>query len=115
MSGIVSPLVSNRDEPVSPVSGFGGEWIRSRGLAWGLSFASLAAAAAILFMFRDNLDKAHVALVFLLVVLASSASGGRVLGVAIAVAAFIIFDWFFLRRTTRSSFVIRSTGSYRRI
>jgi K+-sensing histidine kinase KdpD len=70
--------------------------MRSRGLAWTLSFASLAAAAAILFAFRVNLDKAHVALVFLLVVLASSASGGRVLGVAIAVTAFIIFDWFFL-------------------
>jgi K+-sensing histidine kinase KdpD len=78
------------------VSGFAGDWIRTRGLAWTLSFASLAAAAAILFAFRDNLDKAHVALVFLLVVLASSASGGRVLGVAIAVAAFVIFDWFFL-------------------
>jgi K+-sensing histidine kinase KdpD len=70
--------------------------MRSRGLAWTLSFASLAAAAAILFAFRVNLDKAHVALVFLLVVLASSASGGRVLGVAIAITAFIIFDWFFL-------------------
>jgi K+-sensing histidine kinase KdpD len=70
--------------------------MRSRGLAWSLSFASLAAAAAILFAFRDNLDKAHVALLFLLVVLASSASGGRVLGAAIAVTAFIVFDWFFL-------------------
>lgn len=73
-----------------------GDWMRSRGFAWTLSFASLAVAAAILFAFRNNLDKAHVALVFLLVVLASSASGGRVLGVAIAVVAFIIFDWFFL-------------------
>ena len=70
--------------------------MRSRGFAWTLSFASLAVAAAILFAFRNNLDKAHVALVFLLVVLASSALGGRVLGVAIAVVAFIIFDWFFL-------------------
>jgi K+-sensing histidine kinase KdpD len=70
--------------------------MRSRGFAWALSFASLAAAAAILFAFRDHLDKAHVALLFLLIVLASSASGGRVLGVAIAIAAFIIFDWFFL-------------------
>jgi K+-sensing histidine kinase KdpD len=78
------------------VSRVGGDWIRSRGLAWSLSFASLAAAAAILFAFREDLDKAHVALVFLLVVLASSASGGRVLGVAIAVVAFLIFDWFFL-------------------
>ncbi len=73
-----------------------GDWIRSRSVAWSLAFTSLAAAAAILFAFRDDLDKAHVALVFLLVVLASSASGGRVLGVAIAVVAFLIFDWFFL-------------------
>ena len=72
------------------------DWARSRGLAWTLAFASLVAAAAILFAFRADLDKAHVALVFLLVVLASSASGGRVLGVAIAVVAFLIFDWFFL-------------------
>lgn len=79
-----------------PVSGVGGDWTSSRGLAWTLSFASLAAAAAILFVFREDLDKAHVALVFLLVVLASSASGGRVLGVAIAVVAFLVFDWFFL-------------------
>jgi two-component system sensor histidine kinase KdpD len=65
-------------------------------VAWALAFSSLLAAAVVLFAFRDDLDKAHVALVFLLVVLASSASGGRLLGVAIAVAAFLIFDWFFL-------------------
>lgn len=65
-------------------------------MAWALAFSSLLAAAVVLFAFRDDLDKAHVALVFLLVVLASSASGGRLLGVAIAVAAFLIFDWFFL-------------------
>jgi two-component system sensor histidine kinase KdpD len=63
---------------------------------WGLAFASLVAAALLLFAFRTDLDKAHVALVFLLVVLGASASGGRVLGVAIAVVAFLIFDWFFL-------------------
>lgn len=63
---------------------------------WGLAFSSLAAAALILLAFRADLDKAHVALVFLLVVLASSASGGRLLGVAIALAAFLLFDWFFL-------------------
>src|ERR1700693_6101050 len=72
------------------------DWTRSRGVAWTLAFSSLVAAAAILFAFRDDLDKAHVALVFLLVVLASSAFGGRVLGVAIAIGAFLIFDWFFL-------------------
>ena len=73
-----------------------GDFTRSRAIVWGLAFFGLAAAALLLFAFRANLDKAHVALVFLLVVLASSASGGRVLGVAIALTAFLIFDWFFL-------------------
>jgi K+-sensing histidine kinase KdpD len=63
---------------------------------WSVAFASLAVAALALFAFRADLDKAHVALVFLLVVLGSSASGGRLLGAAIALAAFVIFDWFFL-------------------
>jgi two-component system sensor histidine kinase KdpD len=63
---------------------------------WALAFAALAVAALTLFAFRSNLDKSHVALVFLLVVLGSSASGGRMLGSAIAVAAFLLFDWFFL-------------------
>lgn len=73
-----------------------GVWTRSRTVAWALAFSTLLAAAVVLFTFRDDLDKAHVALVFLLIVLGSSASGGRLLGVAIAVAAFLIFDWFFL-------------------
>jgi two-component system, OmpR family, sensor histidine kinase KdpD len=73
-----------------------GEWRRSGSAAWIIAFASLAGAALILFLFRSALDEAHIALVFLLVVLASSASGGRVLGVAIALAAFLLFDWFFL-------------------
>jgi K+-sensing histidine kinase KdpD len=72
------------------------DWVRTRGLVWGLAFASLAAAAMLLFAFRENLDKAHVSLVFLLVVLGASAWGGRVLGAAIAVVAFVILDWFFL-------------------
>lgn len=78
------------------MTGIAGDWARSRGVAWILAFSSLVGAAAILFAFREDLDKAHIALVFLLVVLASSAFGGRVLGVAIAVGAFLIFDWFFL-------------------
>jgi K+-sensing histidine kinase KdpD len=78
------------------VNGGDRDWIRARNVVWSVAFSSLAAAAAILFAFRTDLDKAHVALVFLLVVLASSASGGRVLGAAIALTAFLIFDWFFL-------------------
>ncbi len=71
-------------------------WLRSRAAVWAAAFFALAAAAFILFVFRENLDKAHVALVFLLVVLGSSASGGRILGAAIALTAFVVFDWFFL-------------------
>jgi two-component system, OmpR family, sensor histidine kinase KdpD len=78
------------------VSVIPGGWTRSRVLVWILAFATLATAALILFGFRADLDKAHVALVFLLVVLGASASGGRILGAAIALAAFLIFDWFFL-------------------
>ena len=45
---------------------------------------------------RERLDKAHVTLALLLVVLWGSASGGRALGISLASVAFLIFDWFFL-------------------
>lgn len=46
--------------------------------------------------FRASLEKAHVALALLLVVLGAGARGGRSLGVAIGVASFIIFDVVFV-------------------
>ena len=46
--------------------------------------------------FRARLDKAHVVLAFLLVVLGASSAGGGALGVCLSVAAFLIFNWFFL-------------------
>ena len=45
---------------------------------------------------RGRLDKAHVALIFLLVVLGGSSAGGRVLGIALAFGAFLAFNFFFL-------------------
>lgn len=45
---------------------------------------------------RPLLAEVHVALILLLVVLGTSAGGGRVLGLASAAAAFIIFDVLFL-------------------
>ena len=45
---------------------------------------------------RSRLDKAHVALMFLLVVLGGSSAGGRVLGLALAFGAFLAFNYFFL-------------------
>jgi two-component system, OmpR family, sensor histidine kinase KdpD len=49
-----------------------------------------------MFAFRSRLDKAHTALVYLLVVLAGSVRGGRQLGLALAGCAFLLFNWFFL-------------------
>jgi len=45
---------------------------------------------------RGRLEKAHVALIFLLVVLGGSSAGGRVLGMALAFGAFLAFNFFFL-------------------
>ena len=45
---------------------------------------------------RARLNEAHVALLFLLVILGASAHVGRALGLALATAAFVFFDWFFL-------------------
>ena len=56
----------------------------------------LAAATTALLSFRVQLDKAHVAMVLLLVVLGAGARGGRALGIAVGVASFFVFDWFFL-------------------
>jgi len=70
--------------------------INRRVFSWILSFLALVVAASVLFAARPELGEAHVALVFLLVVLGASAGGGRSLGITIALAAFLIFDWFFL-------------------
>ncbi len=58
--------------------------------------AVLAATTTALIPFRAQLDKAHITLVLLLVVLGAGAQGGRVLGVGIGAASFLVFDWFFL-------------------
>lgn len=68
----------------------------NRALTWALAFGALAIAALALFAVRSQLGEAHVALVFLLVVLGASAAGGRSLGITIAFSAFLLFDWFFL-------------------
>ena len=67
-----------------------------RTTVWVLSFAALVVASVALYIARPQLGEAHVALVFLLLVLGASAAGGRSLGITIAVAAFLVFDWYFL-------------------
>src|SRR5512141_2327863 len=68
----------------------------NRSTQWLLWFVILAAATFGLFLLRARLDKAHFALVFLLVVLGGSAAGGRLLGITLAAVAFLIFDIGFL-------------------
>ena len=63
---------------------------------WLVWWVVLAVATAALLPLRARLDKAHVALVFLLVVLGGSAGGGRLLGVMLAGAAFALFDVVFV-------------------
>lgn len=65
-------------------------------LTWALWLLLLALLAAAMLAARGVLDRAHVALLFLLVVLGGSAAGGRALGVTLAVAAFLGFNFLFL-------------------
>jgi two-component system sensor histidine kinase KdpD len=62
-------------------------------VGWTLA---LVAVTAGMLTIRGRLNEAHVALLFLLVILGASAHVGRALGLALATAAFVLFDWFFL-------------------
>ncbi len=64
---------------------------------WVVWFCVLSIVAIAMSTVRGRLDKAHVALAFLLVVLWGSSVGGRALGVSLATVAFLVFNWFFLR------------------
>ena len=63
---------------------------------YALWVVGLFAVTAAMLAVRPRLNEAHVALTFLLVVLGASARGGRTFGLAVAGAAFLLFDWFFL-------------------
>lgn len=65
-------------------------------LRWLIALSVLAAVTAGMYLVRASLDKAHVTLVYLLVVLGASAVGGRALGLVVAGLAFFCFDFFFL-------------------
>ncbi|MFL5606201.1 MAG: DUF4118 domain-containing protein, partial [Gemmatimonadaceae bacterium] len=63
---------------------------------WLFWFMVLVVVDAGMLAMRARLDKAHVALAFLLVVLGGSSAGGRALGLSLAGAAFVAFNVFFL-------------------
>lgn len=62
-------------------------------LGW---LALLAVVSAAMVLVRDSLEKTHVTLAFLLLVLGASATTGRVAGLAVAVGAFLLFNFLFL-------------------
>jgi two-component system sensor histidine kinase KdpD len=63
---------------------------------WAAWLGILAVLTVVMVVLRPPLDKAHVALGFLIVVLGGSAAGGRALGVALALLSFILFNYLFL-------------------
>jgi two-component system sensor histidine kinase KdpD len=63
---------------------------------WVGWLATLALATIAMWALRADLDKAHVALLFLVIVLGGSATGGRALGLSLAALAFFAFDGVFL-------------------
>ena len=67
-------------------------WRRVR--PWLLWIGVLLAVTAVLVPLRTGLDQAHVALLYLLVVLGGSVGGGRSLGFALACSSFLLIDYF---------------------
>jgi len=65
-------------------------------MVWLLWLAALAVATGGLLPLRPHLNEAHVALTYLIVVLAAGAREGRAVGLVLAGLAFICFDWFFV-------------------
>ncbi|HEU4799124.1 MAG TPA: ATP-binding protein [Gemmatimonadales bacterium] len=70
--------------------------MRPRRLGWVVWVGLAGATTLLLLTLRGRLDKAHVVLVYLLLVLGGSAAGGRRLGLLLAGAAFLLFNWFFV-------------------
>src|SRR5947209_9309134 len=63
-------------------------------LRWLFWLAILALVTVVLVAVRTNLDQAHVTLIYLVVVLGGSASGGRALGIFLACASFLVIDYY---------------------
>jgi two-component system sensor histidine kinase KdpD len=65
-------------------------------LEWAAWAGALAAVTAAMIPVRVHLDKAHVALVYLLLVLAAGTRGPRIRGLLLALLSFLCFNFFFL-------------------
>jgi two-component system sensor histidine kinase KdpD len=79
-----------------PVRGRDRWHVGARAWRWAIAFLALLALTGAMLLVRPQLDKAHVALLFLLVVLVGSAIDGNALGLTLAGSAFFLFDFLFL-------------------
>jgi two-component system sensor histidine kinase KdpD len=64
-------------------------------LTWVVWIVILAGATAAMYSVQARIDQAHVVLLYLLIVLGASASGGRALGFTLAIVGFILIDYLF--------------------
>jgi two-component system sensor histidine kinase KdpD len=69
---------------------------RSQALGWAAWIAALAGLTTGMVAVRGYLDGAHVALAYLLLVLAASTRGPRARGLSLALLAFLCFNFFFV-------------------
>src|SRR4051812_22243348 len=65
-------------------------------MEWLLWLGALAVGTMAMLAVRAHLEKAHVALAYLLLVLGAGARGGRRLGVVLSIAAFFCLNFFFV-------------------
>lgn len=63
---------------------------------WGVWFGALCVLTLVFLSYRSEIDRVHVALAFLLVVLGGSATGGRPLGLSLTAVAYLDFHFFFI-------------------
>src|SRR5512143_2494855 len=68
---------------------------------WLIWFGVLGLVTVAMLSVRAQLDKAHVALILLLVVLGASGAAGRLVGLSVVAAAFFTFNFFFLPPYTK--------------
>lgn len=68
----------------------------SKAFAWVLLLVAVVVVTSAMVVVRDHLDKAHVALTYLLLVLAGSALAGRTEGFALSIVCFFSFNFLFL-------------------
>lgn len=70
-----------------------GPWSGTGG--WIVWVALLVGVSVVMFNVRGQIDQAHVVLIYLLVVLGASATGGRTMGIALACIGFLLIDYYF--------------------